>query len=363
MQNIVKGGLSFEFACLSAPVARRRAPGVRRRACQAECLCLWNVCVSVAGFRSLSLVLDKVVADFVDDFKSVLASQSKYNYNTSLAQQIFLQVSAACYWQTSQYIITVCRIPDNYGVIWCAQVRFSIIRAKSAKAFDSCPASRQLYKALLWPQASWQFHTIPAKGCGEKHSNLEHGKMVGVGARHPHWWHPLVPPWGGQWTVATGCQQFRRQWGHLGAAQGSLDSIQTTTAKSCKKKHFTEANCTSSCQEVWLDLGQKHGVQQFQSFPPNGQTMRRIFQLTGGNCAAKTSARWQNMLPGISTTRLTWDRLVMFSPFLGFRCEISCKYVLNCLNLHDSQASRGLYQVYAAMPLITSARMSSSHLK
>ena len=72
-----------------------------------------------------------------------------------------------------------------------------------------------------------------------------------------------------------------------------------------KKKHFTKANCTSSCQEVWLDLGQKHVVQQFQSFPPNGQTMRRIFQLTGGNCAAKTSARWQNMLPGISTTRLT----------------------------------------------------------
>ena len=97
--------------------------------------------------------------------------------------------------------------------------------------------------------------TIPAKGCGEKHSNLEHGKMVEVGARHPHWWHPLVPPWGGQWSVATGCQQFRRQWGHLGAGQGShalqrvedcaengmpwaprsLDSIQTTTAKSCKK--------------------------------------------------------------------------------------------------------------------------------
>lgn len=225
--------------------------------------------------------------------------------------------------------------------------------------------------------------TIPAKGCGEKHSNLEHGKMVEVGARHPHWWHPLVPPWGGQWSVATGCQQFRRQWGDLGAAQGSdalqrvedcaengmpwaprsLDSIQTTTAKSCKKKHFTKANCTSSCQEVWLDLGQKHVVQQFQSFPPNGQTMRRIFQLTGGNCAAKTSARWQNMLPGISTTRLTWDRLVIFSPFLGFRCEISCKYILNCLNLHDCQASRGLYQVYAAMPLITSARMSSSHLK
>lgn len=49
----------------------------------------------------------------------------------------------------SIYIITVWRIPDNYGVIWCAQVRFSIIRAKSAKAFDSCPASRQLYKALL----------------------------------------------------------------------------------------------------------------------------------------------------------------------------------------------------------------------
>lgn len=62
--------------------------------------CLWLVS------RSLSLVLDKVVADFVDDFNSVLASQSKYNYI-----QI---VSAACYWQTSQYIITVCRIPDNY---------------------------------------------------------------------------------------------------------------------------------------------------------------------------------------------------------------------------------------------------------
>lgn len=97
--------------------------------------------------RSLSLVLDKVVA--VADPNSVLASQNNYIYNTSLTQQIFPQMSAACYWQTSQYIITVCRIPDNYGVIWCAQVRFSIIRAKSAKAFDSCPASRQLYKALL----------------------------------------------------------------------------------------------------------------------------------------------------------------------------------------------------------------------
>ena len=150
--------------------------------------------------RSVLWVLDKVVADFVGAFNSVLVSQSKYNYNTSLTQQI-ADICSLLWAKIS--VITVCRtITVSYGVIGCAQVRFSIIRAKSAKAFDSCPASRQLYKALLWPRTSWQCRQ---RAVGRSIPTWEDVWSCSY-SRHPHWWHLLVPPWEGQWTVATACR-------------------------------------------------------------------------------------------------------------------------------------------------------------